>query len=755
MDVADVVEVQGQTQKAAEKASEPRVRTAIAVVMTYFPRIEETYILREINELERHGQPVVVVPIVRESPAIVHEQAKPWVQRALFTPFISAAIFTSNVRSFFSDPGRYLRLLGTLIAGTIWRPSTLVRTLSIVPKAVHLARVLGEKGVKHVHSHFATHATTLAYAIASVSDITFSFTVHGPDVFVHRLLLRRKLEKARFVRCISTFNKAFLSGLYPHETEGKLEVVRTGVNPDVYEEAALRSSRITRVRPQLLSISPLTARTGFGFLIDACARLIKDGVDLDCTIVGDGPLRRTAEHWIAQHGLTDRVRILGNLPQHEVARLMGETDIFVLPSIIATDGQMDGIPVSLMEAMAAGKPVVASALSGIPELVRHNISGLLVDAAYPQRIADAVRRLIEDPALRERLGNAAQQVVRERFDVRRTSQSLIRLLDRTDDVNRPARSTAERILNLNWNRMNATALGVRRVHERNDSYLAEVTINDGVTTRDVIVRQHCDTEESDPRDRARTEFEVLTTLRQSLRDRDFGELTATSAACSVPRLVMFDEPNAAIVFERADGTSLAGIMNDGVKTTNGRLGPALRKAGTWLRVMQERTAGSEDGRHVLTAVVLLALRDADLVAAGDRALRRRRDAIVERLQQLEAVIANAPLSVTGHHGNYGPENIFIGSRSIDVVDFGGYREGLPIEDVAEMLIHLELRAGTRNDAYEAMRRAFFDGYGDPAAIDEPSLQLFTLTRALQMLARDGVAAQHARKLRKIIARCVA
>lgn len=751
--MAGVVEAQTQTQNAAEPAPDPQVRTAIAVVMTYFPRIEETYILREINELERHGQPVVVVPIVRESPPIVHEQAKPWLQRAVFTPFLSRAIVASNVRSFIREPRRYLRLLGTLIGGTIWRPSTLVRSLSIVPKAVHLAEVLKEKGVRHVHSHFATHASTLAYAIASVSDITFSFTVHGPDIFVHRMLLRKKLEKARFVRAVSTFNKAFLSGLYPHETEGKIEVVRTGVNPDVYEEAARRSSRVPHVRPQLLSISPLTARTGFGFLIDACARLIKDGVELDCRIVGDGPLRRTAEQWIAQRGLTDHVRILGNLPQHEVARLMGETDIFVLPSIIASDGQMDGIPVSLMEAMAAGKPVVASALSGIPELVRHDISGLLVDAAHPQRIADAIRRLIEDPALRERLGAAAKSVVRERFDVRVTSQSLIRLFDRTGEINQPSRTTAERILNLNWQRMNATALGVRRVHERSDSYLAEVTISDGVSTRDVIVRQHCDTGDSDPRERARTEFEVLTTLRQSLRERDFGDLTATAAACSVPKLVTFDEPNAAIVFERADGTSLAGIMNDGITRSNGRLGPALRKAGTWLRVMQERTAGAEDGRHVLTAAVLLALHDADLVAAADRTLRRRRDTIIERLQQLEAVLSNRPLNVTGHHGNYGPENIFIGSRTIDVVDFGGYREGLPLEDVAEMLIHLELRAGIGTENYSAMRRAFFDGYGDEAGIDEESLQLFTLTRALQMLARDGVTEAEARKLRRIVVRC--
>ena len=130
--MAELVDVETQTPKAPEVMPEPPVRTAIAMIMTYFPRIEETYILREINELERHGQPVVVVPIVREDPLVVHEEAKPWVRRALFTPFISRAIVISNLRSLIEAPRRYLDLIRTLVASSIWRPSTLIRSLSIV-----------------------------------------------------------------------------------------------------------------------------------------------------------------------------------------------------------------------------------------------------------------------------------------------------------------------------------------------------------------------------------------------------------------------------------------------------------------------------------------------------------------------------------------------------------------------------------------------------------------------------------------------
>jgi glycosyltransferase involved in cell wall biosynthesis/tRNA A-37 threonylcarbamoyl transferase component Bud32 len=729
--VTEILDAKGVTTHAAPQtaaAPGPHVRTAIAVLMTHFPRIDETFILREINELERKGQPVVVVPIVRVNARVVHEEAKPWMGRALFTPLFDAAIAGSNLRAFFKDPLRYLRLLFIILLKTIWRPSTLLRSVALFPKAIHLARVLSGMGIRHVHAQFASHATTAAWVISQVSDITYSFTVHGPDVFVHRLLLREKIAGAKFVRCISVFNKAFLTGLYPDITRGKLEVVRTGVNPDVYEEAS-RLARRKSGAVQILSLAALSSHRGFPMLIDACARLIKAGHDIECNIVGEGRLRRVTEQWIARHGLSDRVRLLGALPQHEVARLMGEADIFVFPSIIAVDGQMDGIPLSLMEAMAAGKPVVGSAISGIPELVKHEINGLLVDAAYPQRLEAAVRRLIEDPALRARLGDAGRQTVRQQFDIRRTTAALVALLDRTMEANQPNPTTAERIRELNWRRLNAVAVGVRRVHESADSYVAEVTISDGVSKQEVIVRQHCGDSPHEAQARARNEFEVLTTLRDSMPD-------------SVPHLLMFDEPNAALVVHRADGKSLAGILREG----HGRIAPALRKAGAWLRTLQEKTRTDEDWRHIVTAVVVLALQDLDLAIAADRIVRRRHTAIADRLRELEASVAGTFRPVVGHHGNFIPENIFIGSRRIDVVDFGSYREGLPLEDVAEMLLQLELRGTPK------ARRWFLEGYG--STISPEGLQLFTLTRALHLLARKGVGRRERRQLHRIILRSV-
>jgi glycosyltransferase involved in cell wall biosynthesis/aminoglycoside phosphotransferase (APT) family kinase protein len=750
------------TAQAAQGASqsEPRVRTAVAVLMTRFPRIDETFILREIIELERNGQPVVVVPVLREDAPVIHEEAKPWVKRALYTPFVSRDILASNFRALVKSPARYLRVLFSLIFGMMLRPSTLVRSLAIFPKAVYLAEVLPAKGVRHMHAHFASHATTLAWLISSLSDLTYSFTVHGPDVFVHRVLLAEKIRKATFIRCISTFNKAFLAGLYPGITDGKLEVVHSGLNPDVYDEAARRAPRAKK-RPRLLSVAALNPRHGYPLLIDACASLIRTGAEVECCIVGDGPMRTVTEEWIAKHGLSDHVRILGNLPQHEVARLMGETDIFVAPNVIATDGMMEGLPVSLMEAMAAGKPVVAAAISGIPELVQDEVNGILVDAAYAERLADAVRRLLADPQLRERMGRNGQKKVRAEFDVRKTTRGVIALLDRQ----RTSQETtaAQRIASLNWARLGAVAVGVRRIHEREEGIVAEVAISDGVSRRDVIVRQA--RRDSAYSERPRREFEMLSVLRQSMEARRAEE--TGGIVYSVPKLLMFDEPHGAVVVDRADGKALSGMIAE-TRSRSGlrRLGVALRKTGWWLRAMQDQTHSDEDARHVRTAVTYLALRDLDLAAAADRRIARMREQIAMRMRTLESRLAERPTPVVGQHGDFRPDNIFIGDHRVEVIDFGCYREGLPFEDVAQLLIHLELRfhgpLSRRN--LPMLRRELLDGYiggmsggvgsGLRAERDD-AMQLFSITKALHMLAHEGDDATFAgRRRRRILRRII-
>lgn len=366
---------------------------AVAVLVSRFPLITETFILREIIEIERQGQPVRLVPMIRESPPVVHEAARPWVARALYTPWM------------IRFPPRTFGLLLRLVAGTITRPGTLLRTLALFPKSVWLARQLEREGVRHLHAHFATHPATMALIISSLTKIPFSFTVHAHDIQLDRSLLRWKIREARFIRSISELNRRFLEDLYP-EARGKIEVIHVGVNlpPAVHPLPA---------EPRVLCVAAHKPYKGLPFLIEACRILRNEGVAFQCDIVGDGPMRAELEALNHDHV----VSLVGPREENEVARMMDDCTLFVLPSIIAPDGQMEGIPVALMEALAHARPAVSTRISGIPELVRDGVNGLLVEPGDARALADAMRALLEDRERAGAMGGRGREVVEREFEL--------------------------------------------------------------------------------------------------------------------------------------------------------------------------------------------------------------------------------------------------------------------------------------------------------------------------------------------------
>jgi len=253
-------------------------------------------------------------------------------------------------------------------------------------------------------------------------------------------------------------------------------------------------------------------------------------------------------------------------------------------------------------------------------------------------------------------------------------------------------------------------------------------------------------------ERARREFDVLTTLRLRMNAM-VAEATA-QVAYSVPRALQFDQSNASVIMDRARGKSLAELLR---KARNRgafrRVAMPLRRAGTWLRVMQREMTIEEDGRHLLTAIVVLALNDLELVCAASRRVRRARQSIIATLRRLEASVAARPCPVVGHHGDYWPGNIYIGARVVEVIDFEGFREGLAVEDAAYFLVHLRLCFGypILRGAFEKLAARFLDGYFDGAPRDEDALRLFTLAKALQILAHGaGQAGARAQWRRRVL-----
>ncbi|HEY0370932.1 MAG TPA: glycosyltransferase family 4 protein [Thermoanaerobaculia bacterium] len=393
-------------------------RRTVAVGLSRFPTVTETFILREVTEMERQGQPVRLVPLIKENPPVVHDAAKPWTQRALYTPWLSPTIALANLEAFVRKPLRYLGTLAKIIRGT--SPKMLLGTLAIFPKSVWLAQQLVHEGVQHLHVHYASHPATMALIVSRFAPITFSFTVHAFDIQGDRSLLDWKIAEAQFVRSISQYNKRFLEGLYPKEAQNKIEVVHVGIEPDVYD------TNIRAFPRRILCVAGHRPYKGLPYLIEACRILRSEGIELRCDIIGDGPLRPQLEAM----NRDNVVNLLGPRQETEVARMMAEASLFVLPSIVDDDGMMEGIPVALMEAMATGRAVVSTTTAGIPELVENGVNGLLVPPRDPQALAGAIRTLITDTEKARAMGERGRAKVRAEFDLRHSATQLLSLIDR-------------------------------------------------------------------------------------------------------------------------------------------------------------------------------------------------------------------------------------------------------------------------------------------------------------------------------------
>ncbi len=420
------------------------VRPQVAVLLSRFPLITETFILREVIEMERQGQPVRLVPLLEEHPQVVHPEARPWIARALYTPFLSPAIVAANLRALRRQPRRYTSLFVRLALGTASDPGFLIRTLALFPKGVYLAQRLEAEGIRHLHAHFATHATTVALIASTLAPLSFSFTVHAHDIFVRRLLLGDKIRRARFVRAISSFNRDYLAERYPDAASGKIEVIHVGVDPASFDRPSSGPNGAEPAPescggpveaagsgvPTVLCIAAFKPYKGIPVLLEACGRLLAEGVRFRCDVIGDGPLRGELERAIAGGGLQRVVRLLGARPQGEVAERIGGAAFVALSSVIAASGDTEGIPVVLMEAMAARRAVVAPALSGIPELVEDGVNGLLFEPGNARQLAETMRRLLAAPQLAAQLGEQGREKVVREFRLDRTVAALVARFDR-------------------------------------------------------------------------------------------------------------------------------------------------------------------------------------------------------------------------------------------------------------------------------------------------------------------------------------
>ena len=320
--------------------------------------------------------------------------------------------------------GRFFSALWNALTGEREHGRARAAGLAHFVAACHWARGLRGERVRHIHSQWIHSGGTVGMYGAWLLGASFSFTGHAADLFRDRAALRDKIRRAKFIICISEFHRRFFleQGARPEQ----LFIAYCGI--DVEQMAPRRGPRLEGAPFTILSSGRLVEKKGFDRLIDACGALRERGREFQCVIAGDGPLLESLQQRIERQGLQGVVKMTGKpLKQEDIPAFMHTGDAYALACVWAPDGDVDGLPQMLMEAMACGLPAVSTDLVGIPDLIEDGVTGLLVPTEDVEALAGALERLMDDAELRQRLAAAGRQRVLEVFDIQTSLEPLLRL----------------------------------------------------------------------------------------------------------------------------------------------------------------------------------------------------------------------------------------------------------------------------------------------------------------------------------------
>ena len=394
----------------------------VAYVMSRFPKLTETFVLYEILAHRAAGLEVEVYPLLQQRSGVMHPEAGAVADGAHYLPFVSIAIVRTQLRLLFTQPRTYLGTLWAVLRGTWGSFNFFVGAVAIFPKVAHAAQLMMASDVGHVHCHFANHPALAGFMIHRLTGISYSFTAHGSDLHMDRHMLCEKVGEAAFVVPISEYNRELILGECGGRWSGKLHVIHCGVDTEVFRPQDGEPEGDHPMR--IVCIGTLHEVKGQRYLIDACRLLAQENVEFECRLIGDGEDRASLGRQIRDAQLGGSVFLEGNLTREEIAVRLRSADVLVAPSVPTRSGKREGIPVVLMEAMSAGLPVIASRISGIPELVDDGRSGLLAPPRDARALAAALRRLNGEPRIRQQLGSTGRAKVRRDFDIHRNAALL-------------------------------------------------------------------------------------------------------------------------------------------------------------------------------------------------------------------------------------------------------------------------------------------------------------------------------------------
>lgn len=393
----------------------------IAYMTGEYPRATDTFIQREVAALRQRGVHVETLSIRKpktQEAGGTEQQAEQSGTYYLLPP-CAIEMIKAHVGLLMRSPDRYFT--GIALALRVRPPGfkALIRQIAYFMEGALVARRMRAHDLIHLHNHFANSSCSVAMLAAAMGGFSFSFTMHGPAEFFepHYWRVDEKIRRARFICCISHFCRSQAMIFAPRAKWDRMHIVHCGIDPNEYPP------RVHQGRGRrMLFVGRLAAAKGLPVLIEAVSIVRKRFFDVELTIAGDGPDRQELQSMAQQLGLAGSIRLLGYQSQAQVRGLLAETDVFAMASFA------EGVPVVLMEAMAAGVPVVATRIAGVPELVDDGVSGLLVPPGDAASLAVGIERLLQDAALRNRFAASGRQKVGGEFNTDIESRRLCQIL---------------------------------------------------------------------------------------------------------------------------------------------------------------------------------------------------------------------------------------------------------------------------------------------------------------------------------------
>lgn len=392
----------------------------IVYILLHFPYLTETFIAEEISSLRSKGFNLRIISLLKPGPGPTQPASRELLQLTWYAPgMLTLLLWRAQIYYLLRSPRVYIRLLTRLLRQPYSHERAILFTkrLYIFLKSVTVAYHLRNENIDLFHAHFAWLSGAGSWICSRLLRIPFTVTVHAFDVFVSNDLLQLLAEEADHIVAISDYNRRLVESLVS-DPKKSVSVIHCGVSPS----ALINNPVLEHFHPddeqiRILSVGSLLPKKGHSYLIEACHLLKERGLPFICTIIGTGPDENSLRRQIHAFGLEGQVKLPGAMTHPEIIASYYQHEIFVLASVETPTGDMDGIPVVLMEAGAAGLPLISTNISGIPELVRDGETGLLAKPGDPASLANKIFMLATDPERMVYLGLNAQKLVTEEFSI--------------------------------------------------------------------------------------------------------------------------------------------------------------------------------------------------------------------------------------------------------------------------------------------------------------------------------------------------